>query len=594
MSLFQILLTDPVIPIPPPLFDTMQFFAVNPATSYGAVGSRFSALEPSVAGVDKPFCVSLWVAPHNVNDGTSTQRILCVGENGTNLQQWSLSLVAQSSATINQHLQFTIFGSLGTTNIQITSSARFLRARWTHVVVVYDGSESHSGLSFYFNAVEDTSATKAMTGSYTGAGDDADFRMQLGSVFSAARRFTGRMTRLDVGNQVLTSANVIELYNGGVPFLTSGVSFIAKNAARWNIETDVVCQSNALYNFSNSSINTNPQRISANYPYWSSFNGVPGNTRYVAFGSMFRVSANQWFIYQRSGTDHITNGKVVKYVFTKTGDLYTVSAPVDCIIDGTYDLRSAQSAIVGGNIIIITSRMQNGVVNLIDQMLYTSTDGLVGETFGAGVSLSSLLPSVSGNVFGKIQEGPGVGELFVSVTTVVSGTTYHVGYLKRSSGGVWSYHSIYSGTTPYTETALLNCGSGTFIGVVRHNTAGLFFVKSTDNAVTWTAPASTGKGVGVNMADLLLSHTGKVILTYAERNSGIMYINLDNTLADLLADPTDWGTDSAFFDNYAGMSISILGYPILLLDGPSAVGCFSAERSSSIADLFCCYGQVQY
>jgi hypothetical protein len=525
-----------------------------------------------------------------------TERCFGVGETANNTAQWVVGLVAQSSATFNQCLQFVLFGPSGSTSIQILSSARFWRGRLTHITGTYDGSESQNGFKLYINAKEDTGATKVMGGVYTGAGNSAGFRMMLSSVFgSTAGRFAGRMRDLVLWNKALTQSKVTELYNNNVPIDASAVSFYGADVlANWPMRTDLTCLNNATFNFGSiTGITHSTFPISSKYPFFGQFNAIPGNTRYLAFGSMYQTSNYTWRIYQRSGTDHITAGKIVKITVSTSGYTPVVGAPID-VITNALDIRSAQAGEINGDVYIFSSLYNTGTLLVTDIVYWVSTDGAVGEVFGSPISVAGLLPFLQGVTFGKIIEGPSAGEFMVPVYGV-NGATYYVGYLKRDTGGVWSWVQMYSGATTYTETCILNCGGGRFISLSRRNTGGgLFIQSSTDNAVTWSAHASIGLGVGICMADLCLTGGGKVCLFYADRNDGTLNISHSNNVDDILADPTDWNAISSIFLSYTTDSTTVLGYPVVQSWGAVGLCVWSAEFSASRADLFVGYGQLEY
>lgn len=598
MSLFHALLTDvgpPPIPAPPPDFDT-TVFSPGGFTARANVSTRQAALEPSVAGVDHAFSFSVWVQPHNMDLMTLGQRFFGVGETGVNTAQWVVALVAQSGATFNQCLQFVIFGPAGSTSIQILSSARLWRGRFTHLVGTYDGSESQNGFKLYINGREDTGATKVMGGTYTGAGDSANFRMMLSTVFgTTVGRFAGRMRDLALWDEALSLSEVTELYNNDTPVDVDSVSFYAgKILAYWPLRTGITCLNSSTFNFGSSvGITHAVFPMSSKYPFFGQFNAIPGNTRYLSFGSCYQTANFTWRIYQRSGTDHVTSGKIVKIIVSTSGYTPVVGAPID-VITNAMDIRSAQAGEIEGDVYIFSALYNTGTALVTDIVYWVSTDGAVGETFGSPVSITGLLPFLQGVTFSKIIAGPGVGEFMVPVYGI-NGATYYIGYLKRDTGGTWSFVQMYSGATAYTETCILNCGAGRFISLSRLNTGGgLFMQSSTDGAVTWSAHTSIGLGSGICMADLSLTLGGKVVLIFADRADGTISVSHTNVVDDILADPTDWNAISNSFLSYTTDSTTVLGYTVGRPWGSFGFVVWSAEFSSSRADLFIGYGQLEY
>lgn len=594
MSFFHSLIAEASQPPPePPSFDVT-------AMGNSRVGSRQTALEPSVAGADIAMSWSGWINAHNV--GTQLMRPWANQDPTTAFQQYSLNILSQADATNNQHLSFILFDTANTSTIRITSTEKFLRSRWVQVVITYDGSETAAGLKMYLNKVEDTTAAKTTTGTYNGAGNAAGYRYQIGSVF-ATTSFFGRQEGMCIWNKVLTQAKIDELYGfdsdgNGAPVDISTVSFYATDiVAYWPLRTNSNCLNNATFNLGTLvSFTQGLYPFSPNYNFISVFNGIPGNTRYVAFGSIYQLSSGTFKIKTRSGTDHVTSGKLIDVDFNKTGK-FTVGAPTDIITDGTYDLRNAASDIINGSFVrVYTARYDTGTLSVVDNDYYDSTDGTVGLTFGSRNDLVSILPIVQGLTYGKITKGGVAGETFVGWYGFTGGT-YRVGVIKRDASGTMTYLPAYTGATQYTESALIHCGGNTHFLITRRETGGgLFIMISTDNCVTWSAPVSTGLGSGVCMADGCILPSGKLQLIYADRATGFVYLSIGNIVLDILIDPTDWVAGSGIFQKYT-FGVNILGYPSICADvyNPGSVAVsMSAEASASRSDLFLGYGQIEF
>lgn len=583
MSLFQSLLADNSIPPAPPSYNVMQF---GPGNS--RVGTRQLALEPSVSGVDRAMSWSCWLLCNNI--GTQTMRAFASMNPSTAFQQYSFNVFSQANAALNQHANFTLFNTANTSTIAVNSSEKFLRARWKHVVVTYDGSETAAGLKLYLNKDEDLAATKTSTGSYAGAGSDTGYRFQAGAVLGGA--LNGRMRDMAVWNRVLTPAEIVSLYNNGVPIDVNTLSFYAAAIeAYWPMRTDAVCLNNATFNLGTlSGVSFGTYPLGPNYKFLSIFNAIPTNTAYLAFGSW----ANSRKIYTRSGTDHVTAGVGVQLVLNPAG-AFSVSAPATVITEmpGS-DLRNVAAGIDGSLIRLFSARYSGGVVT--DDNYYESTDGLTGLTFGSRNDLTSILPSSGGLTYGKVCSLPS-GDSFVAWYSGNVAGVYKLGIIKES-GGVFSYIPAYSGGTDYVEAGLIYCGGSTFILLSRRlANNGLHMLVSTDNNATWSAPAATGLGTGICMGDgCLMPHTGNVTLIYADRTTGLCYLSIGNVVADFIANPLDWNPGSGIFQKYT-FGANILGYPGIVPD-PSAPGSaavfVSAEASATRSDLYVGYGQIEF
>lgn len=583
MSLFQSLLADRNTPPAPPNYNVMQF---GPGNS--RVAARQLALEPSVSGVDRAMSWSGWILFSNI--GTQNMRAFCNMDPGTAFQQYSFNVLSQGGSILNQHANFVMFNTANTSTIAVNSGQKFLRNRWKHVVITYDGLEVSTGLKMYFNKDEDTGVTYTPTGSYAGAGSATGYRFQAGAVLGGA--YNGRMRDLAVWNRVLTPAEIVSLYNNGVPIDVDTLSFYATAIeAYWPMRTTAACLNNATFNLGTlAGVSFGLYPIGPNYNFVSVFNPFPSNTAYLFAGSW--VNARR--MYVRSATDHVSGGKIVACDLSIAG-AFSVSAPVDVITElpGS-DLRNAAACIDGSLIRVFSARYSGGVVT--DADYYESTDGLTGLTFGSRNDLTSIVPASGGITFGKACPVAG-GDSFVGWYSGNVAGTYHIGVIKESAG-VFSYISVYSGAVDYVEPGLIYCGGSTFIIICRrlaNNDVHMF--SSTDNCATWSAPAATGLGTGICMGDgCMMPDSGHIVLIYADRTTGFCYLSVDNVLADVLADPTDWNPGSAIFQKYT-FGANILGYPGIIADPvfPGCVSVFvSAEASSTRADLFVGYGQIEF
>lgn len=584
MSLFQSLLADSGLPPEPPTYNVTQF---GPGNS--RVAARQLALEPSVSGVDRAMSWSGWILCNNI--GTQNMRPFCNMDPGTAFQQYSFNILDQARAdSLNQHANFTLFNTANTGTIAVNSGEKFLRARWYHVVVTYDGSETSAGIKLYLQGVEDLAATHTSTGSYAGAGSATGYRFQAGAVLGG--NFNGRMRDLAVWNRVLTTGEVVSLFNNGVPIDVDTLAFYAAAIeAYWPMRTNANCLNSATFNLGTlNSVTFGTYPLGPNYKFLSMFNGVVGNTAYLAFGSW----ANSRRIYTRSGTDHVTDGIGVTASLNPAGSL-SLSALTNVITEMPIDLRNFASG-EDVNLIRNFTGRYNGTV-ITDTNNYDSTDGLTGLTFGSRNDITSILPSSGGLTYGKVCLNSVAGDNFVAWYSGSVAGTYHIGIIKET-GGVFSYISVYIGSVDYVEPGLIYCGGSTYIIVCRRlANNGLQMFSSTNNCVTWSAPAATGLGTGVCMGDgCLMPHTGKIVLIYADRTTGLCYVSTDNLLADVLANPLDWNAGSGIFQKYT-FGANILGYPGIVAD-PVAPGCVavfvSAEASSTRADLFVGYGQIEF
>lgn len=600
MSLFHSLLAIGGQVPTPPSFDTLEY--LFSAATRANVNTRQVDLEPSVAGVDRARSWSMWVLADNRSMGD--QRVFGVARNTDGVQQYSFFLNSQTAATNNQKCGFTIFAdSTGTNFIQIISSKRLLKARWYHVVITYSGSETAAGLKIYFNGAEDTSATKALTGSYSGAFNDTNLRFQTSSVFFASRSFGGIQRDLCIWNSELSSADVAVLYNNNVPFDVNTVSFYATGiVAYWPQHTSLGCLNNATFNLINSNgISVRSSPMSTTFPVISFFNGVVPNTKYLGFGGLY-VKDGKVRYYTRQGTDHLLDGDMVGGEFDPS-DL-TAASPVTTptiVFSDTSDLRGVSPAEIAGSVYLFNSRTNNGLNTYIDSDYWVSTDGDVGMTFGARNQLEAAVAGTSENFYGKVIQGNAAGEWLAPYYeyTFASGNSVVSLWRTLDNGATWNKLVVKNvAASHYTETAVLNCGGGRYLFIMRREAAGggkLLAFTSTDNLATFSAVVDTGlvSGTGLAMADMALDPNGNITLVWFDRTAKFLGVSHSNPIVDVFADLTDWKNVSQPWRTDPAATLA-LGYPnIVYVDGYSLCIAVSSEigAGSTRSDLFFCYGQ---
>jgi hypothetical protein len=584
--------TNHALPIPPS--EPFTFFDVT-GIAHGRTAARQATIEPATGGVDRAMSWSGWFIAHNI--GNQTHRLWSCSSSVDGTQQYSCNIINADHATLASLFQFALFNTGQTANIQVRSTNKILRSHLYHYTVTYSGNSSHTGYKLYLNGVEDTTATKVMSGAYTTAGQNAAWRYQLCHNAAATTNggFRGRQKNHTVWNRVLTASEVTDLVNLGAGDVTTLPWYAAAVVAHWPLATDTVCVNNAAFNFGSLvGIGWDTYPFGFNYKFVSVFHAQPGNARYVAFGSMYKKWNGKFACYTRSGTDHTTSGKIVSFEFNH--DNYTASGPVD-VITSVDDMREAVAAPVDGNkIVLFSNRYTTPAGPIISAEYYESTDGLIGATFGSAVSYASILPVGFGFglTYPKLVPGYVAGEYVVPWYSGDVGGTSKIGLLKRSALGVWSYVPVYSGATAYGEPCILRAEDNTYVMIMRLvGGTKLHMTYSTDGGTTWSAPANTNIGTGECMADIcMMPNTRNIVLCYCDRTTERCSISTGNRLADIIADPTDWNAKSDIFQAYAFGNI--LGYPSIVPDGYNIAGCVSAEQSSAIADLYFFYGQADF
>ena len=284
---------------------------------------------------------------------------------------------------------------------------------------------------------------------------------------------------------------------------------------------------------------------------------------------------------------HIAGGDVVKIDFDPESLTSTTAVVVN---NESTDLRGGTAGIIDGDIMSFTARYNDPTWTSMNR--YESSDGLTGATFGFASTMTTTQSAY--NFYGNVIDGPSAGEYFIPWNEFTTGTPLYKSLLyKRDVSGVYTVVTIYSGTTSYTETAVVKVNATTYFALLRRNTGGgLFFSKSTDTGSTWSVPVSAGLGSGICMADMCLSPKGEIVAIWCDRADDCCYVTFANP-ADLLVDPTDWGPNSNIFIGYSADSVGILGYPTIVRNGVNYAISVSTEKSASAADIYFGYGRMR-
>ena len=131
----------------------------------------------------------------------------------------------------------------GSTNNIATSSTVLSTNTWYHVVCTYDGrggSTAYNGINIYLNSILESVTTNG--GSYTAMSNTSQ-PVQI-ATHSGGSFFDGSISNVSIWNTALTSAQVTEIYNEGVPSNLNNHSAYSNLVSWWQLG-------------SNSSFNTN-------------------------------------------------------------------------------------------------------------------------------------------------------------------------------------------------------------------------------------------------------------------------------------------------------------------------------------------------
>jgi hypothetical protein len=179
---------------------------------------------------DSPFSISAWVNWRSI----SANNPPFVSKWGSSLKEWLFIL--NNDGKIRFYL-------IGGGNVQKISATTLSSNTWYHVTATYDGSggsTAYNGMNLYINGVKEN-ATNA--GAAYNAMTNTSQPVEIGR-YQANRYFDGKISNASIWNTELTSAQVTEIYNEGVPSNLNNHSAYSNLVSWWQLG-------------SNSSFNTN-------------------------------------------------------------------------------------------------------------------------------------------------------------------------------------------------------------------------------------------------------------------------------------------------------------------------------------------------
>jgi hypothetical protein len=584
------------------IFETIKtfdcaFFNVN-QLSIAQLSTRQTALEHGASGVDRAMTWSFWARPSNfVTDGAL--HILRISETASSTAQMT-GIIIQDSSVDGGKFRFTL-NTDASNFIYIQSAAPLKKNRWTHVMVTYDGTEANTGLEMYLNSVIESSPTRNLTGTYTGAYSSANLRFQIGRTQSVSpqTRYAGFIRDIAFFDIEADQTQVNESFNGGIPKDVDELSFYSDIIAYWPLRSALTCLNSATFNLGDvgsTGIVYRQSFISPNRKTMSIKRAEPASTRYIAFCGSFKTSGNLMSTNIRSGTSHVLNGKIVKYAIDFSTEV--VTAPVDIITDGTYDLRGGSAGVINGTVYNFYSRYNGGSDVFIDSNRNPSTDGLTGVTYAGATTMATVRPRY--NFYGKVIAGFSAGHYFVPQFENTTGTVYTLNVWKtEDNGSTWNITQVWdAGTEDLSEPAMINLGivdgNPTLLILCRRvNGGGLTQIVSTTGGATWGSAVDTNLGVGQCNCDMELDRQGRLVVAYMDRADNQLYLSTKNYIDTILASPTSYVTPAGNKVSYSTDSLGILGYPNLVrTKGNLFALLFSLESSSSRADLFFGHGSI--
>lgn len=320
------------------------------------------------------------------------------------------------------------------------------------------------------------------------------------------------------------------------------------------------------------------------------------NIEYVAFGHFIQIDENNYYWIGREAVDHFESGSIIKIAY----DVFsrkTTKIVSDIILDPTYDIRGGSSVIIDGSIHVYAARFDRPT--FISLSTWKSTDGLVGESFGSMVDLSSFLTYQFYNFYGKPLLNNG---RYLIPWYEHNGTDWRVNLLHTTDGTSYANINVSSGTgttDDIGESWLVDLGASGLLLLGRKRTTpfGIYQNLSTDNGDTWGGWSETNLGSSVeNMATGIVANDGLLYVYYADRITGWMRLTKGNTIATILGNPMAY-VNPVNVEQGLDLAGKPLGYPdILQIFNDEFLMCHSFELPASReqADLYVGVGTIDH
>ncbi len=183
-------------------------------------------------GITSEISVSAWV---KTTDNTSSfKSIIC--EDNISSRNWNL-LVNSS-----RKLSFIVWNTDGSFNYLVRTNIDEVQdGNWHHIVATYDGTSNADGIKLYL----DGGNVESLTATSTGIRSITSVETTIGALTGGGSwRWNGNISNCSIYNSALTSAQVTEIYNEGVPSNLNNHSAYSNLVSWWQLG-------------SNSSFNTN-------------------------------------------------------------------------------------------------------------------------------------------------------------------------------------------------------------------------------------------------------------------------------------------------------------------------------------------------
>jgi hypothetical protein len=180
---------------------------------------------------DKPFSIQAWI---KIEDTATDEGTIISKYNANTDAEW---LFWQDNGVIRLNLYDNNESPPTVNAIKLTGdSASLTNDTWHHVVVTYDGSESHTGITAYVDGLL-ISATTEQSNTYNGM-VNTTVPVWIGGSYSQTIDFEKRIASVAVFTKELTAAEVLELYNDGKVMNLEYHSAYSKILSWWKMGDD--------------------------------------------------------------------------------------------------------------------------------------------------------------------------------------------------------------------------------------------------------------------------------------------------------------------------------------------------------------------
>jgi len=223
---------------------------------------------------------------------------------------WEAGFITSGAQTNRLYFSILGDGTVATGSLRKKAlTLSFTDGLWHHVVITYDGSGDATGVKFYIDGIEDTT-TQTLSNNLSGTIPNAPsehFMIGETPKYGGTNWMDGEMSNLQIWDVKLENAEVLTLYNNGVPLLIGIQPQVA------NLEAWYKLDQSAILNNDGSFWTIEDSNITPTYTEGLFFGGgYIGGSPSVNYAGMRLTN-------QTISSDHVTNSFWFKLVKPTTG-----------------------------------------------------------------------------------------------------------------------------------------------------------------------------------------------------------------------------------------------------------------------------------